>query len=62
MSEEYLKEMNSSLRRQKLSKCQECKRAKLTRTRVKTNLTRTKVKQKKEKITETEAGEHIAIK
>ena len=60
MSEEYLKEMNPSLRKQKLSKCQECKRAKLTRTRVKTNLTRTKVKQKKEKISETEAGEHVA--
>ena len=56
MSEEYLKEMNPSLRRQKLSKCQECKRAKLTRTQVKTNLTRTKVKQKKENISETEAG------
>ena len=60
MSEEYLKEMNPSLRKQKLSKCQERKRAKLTRTRVKTNLTRTKVKQKKEKISETEAGEHVA--
>lgn len=60
MSEEYLKEMNPSLRKQKLSKCQECKRAKLTRTRVKTNLTRTKVKQKKEKVSETEAGEHVA--
>jgi hypothetical protein len=60
MSEEYLKEMNPRLRRQKLSKCPECHKAKLTRTKVKTNLTRRKVKQKKEKISETEAGEHVA--
>ena len=60
MSEEYLKAMNPSLQKQKLSKCQECNRAKLTRTRVKTNLTRRKIKQKREKISETEAGEHVA--
>ena len=48
MSEEYLKAMNPSLQKQKLSKCQECNRAKLTRTRVKTNLTRRKIKQKRD--------------
>ena len=60
MSEEYLKAMNPSLKKQKLSKCQECNRAKLTRTRVKTYLTRRKVTQKKEKIAEMEAGDHVA--